>query len=84
MEAGTELDEGVRYIGFEEAFNLVCSNVQPVGVEETSLDVCVGRVASEDLLALISYPSTNVSLKDGVAVRSEDVQSAREPEVEHP
>src|SRR4030042_2816372 len=71
-----EIDEGGGVIGYEEAFNLVCSNLQPVGVEETSLDSCVGRIVSEDLLALISYPSTDVSLKDGFAVRSEEVSTA--------
>jgi molybdopterin molybdotransferase len=77
MEAEfTEIDEGAGYIGYEEAFNLVCSSLQPVGVEETPLDSCVGRIVSEDLVALISYPSTNVSLKDGFAVRSEEVSAA--------
>jgi molybdopterin molybdotransferase len=71
-----EIDEGASYIGYGEAFNLVCSNLQPVGVEETPLDSCVGRIVSEDLLALISYPSTDVSLKDGFAVRSEEVAAA--------
>ena len=59
-----------------EAFNLVCSNVQVVGVEEISLDLCVGRIAAEDLVALVSYPSSDVSLKDGFAVRSGDVADA--------
>ena len=72
----TEIDEGSSYIGYEEAFNLVCSNLQPVGVEEAPLDSCVGRIVSEDLVALISYPSTDVSLKDGFAVRSEEVSAA--------
>jgi molybdopterin molybdotransferase len=71
-----EIDEGASYIGYREAFNLVCSNLQPVGVEETPLDSCVGRIVSEDLLALMSYPSTDVSLKDGFAVRSEEVAAA--------
>jgi molybdopterin molybdotransferase len=77
MEAEfTEIDEGACYIGYEEALNLVCLNLQPVGVEETPLDSCVGRIVSEDLIALISYPSTDVSLKDGFAVRSEEVSAA--------
>jgi molybdopterin molybdotransferase len=77
MEAEfTEIDEGAGYMGHEEAFNLVCSNLQPVGIEETPLDSCVGRIVSEDLVALISYPSTDVSLKDGFAVRSEEVSTA--------
>jgi len=72
----TEIDEGSGYIGYEEAFNLVCSNLQPVGTEEVPLDSCIGRIVSEDLIALISYPSTDVSLKDGFAVRSEEVSAA--------
>jgi molybdopterin molybdotransferase len=77
MEAEfTEIDEGASYIGYEEAFNLVCSNLQPVGVETIPLNSCVGRVVSEDLIALISYPSADVSLKDGFAVRSEEVSAA--------
>jgi molybdopterin molybdotransferase len=71
-----EMDEGTCYIGYEEAFNLVCSNLQSVGVEDIPLDSCVGRIVSEDLAALISYPSTDVSLKDGFAVRSEEVSAA--------
>jgi molybdopterin molybdotransferase len=72
----TEIDEGNYYIGYQEALNLVCSNLRPVGVEETPLDSCVDRIASEDLVALVSYPSTDVSLKDGFAVRSEQVIAA--------
>ena len=72
----SEIDEGTDYVGYQEAFNLVCSNVQPVGVEEMPLGLCVGRVASEDLVALVSYPSSDISLKDGFAVRSKNVVTA--------
>jgi molybdopterin molybdotransferase len=72
----SEIDEGTDYVGYQEAFNLVCSNVQPVGVEEMPLELSVGRIASEDLVALVSYPSSDVSLKDGFAVRSENVVTA--------
>jgi molybdopterin molybdotransferase len=72
----TEIDEGAGYMGYEEAFNLVCSNLQPVGVEDLPLDSCVGRIVSEDFEALINYPSSDVSLKDGFAVRSEEVSAA--------
>jgi molybdopterin molybdotransferase len=72
----TEIDEGTGYVGYQEALNLVCSNVPTVGVEEIPLDLCAGRIASEDLVALVSYPSIDVSLKDGFAVKSEDVADA--------
>ncbi len=72
----TEIDEGTGYVGYQEAFNLVCSNVQPVGVEEIPIGLSVGRVVAEDLVALVSYPSGDVSLKDGFIVKSEDVAGA--------
>ena len=72
----TEIDEGTGYVGYQEAFNLICSNVKPLGVEEISLDLCCGRIAAGDLLALLSYPTGDVSLKDGFAVKSGDVADA--------
>ena len=71
-----EIDEGTGYVGYREAFDLISSNVKPVGVEEISLASCVGRIAAEDVTAMISYPSVDVSLKDGFAVQSGDVASA--------
>ena len=71
-----EIDEGTGYIGYREAFQLVHSNVRPVGTEELPLDLCVGRIISEELTARVSYPASDVSLKDGFAVRSEDVAAA--------
>lgn len=72
----TEIDEGTGYVGYHDALNLVYSNVQQVGVEETPIGLSVGRVVAEDLVALVSYPSGDVSLKDGFIVKSEDVAGA--------
>jgi molybdopterin biosynthesis enzyme len=72
----SEIDEGTDYVGYKEAFHLIASNVQPVGVEAMLLGSCVGRVASEDLIARVSYPSGDISLKDGFAVRSKSVATA--------
>jgi len=71
-----EIDEGTDYVGYQEAFNLVGSNIPLVGVEEIPVDLCAGRVVAEDLVALVSNPSSDVSLKDGFAVKSEDVADA--------
>jgi molybdopterin molybdotransferase len=71
-----EIDEGTGYIGYREAFDLISSNVRTVGTEELTLDLSVGRIISEDLTARVSYPATDVSLKDGFAVKSEDVAAA--------
>ncbi len=76
-----EIDEGTDYVGYKEAFNLISSNVTTVGVEEMTLSLSAGRIAAEDIVAEVSYPSTDVSLKDGFAVKSADVEdaSARQP-----
>jgi molybdopterin molybdotransferase len=77
MEADfSEIDEGTDYVGYQEALNLVGSNVPPAGVEEIPLDLGVGRIVAEDLAASVSYPSGDVSLKDGFAVRSGDIAGA--------
>jgi molybdopterin molybdotransferase len=82
METDTnEIDEGIGYVGYREAFDLIGSNVRPVGVEEISLDSSVGRIVADDVVARVSYPGTDVSLKDGFAVKSEDVAGAS---VRHP
>ena len=71
-----EIDEGAGYVGYQEAFRLVVAHVQTVGIEEIPLDACVCRNLSENLVARLSYPSSDVSLKDGYAVRSESVAAA--------
>jgi molybdopterin molybdotransferase len=71
-----EIDEGTGYIGYREAFDIIGANVWPVGDEQLSLDLCVYRVVTADLVALVSYPSVDVSLKDGFAVKSKDVAYA--------
>jgi molybdopterin molybdotransferase len=72
----TEIDDGLDYVGYQEAFRLVVSNVKTVGTEEMPLDACVCRNLSENLVSRVSYPSNDVSLKDGYAVRSENVAAA--------
>ncbi len=71
-----EIDEGTGYVGYREAFSLITSDVKPVGIEELSLELSVDRIAAGDVVAQVSYPSTDVSLKDGFAVKSVDVEAA--------
>ncbi len=71
-----EIDEGTGYVGFAAAFDLVSANVGTVGVEPLPLSSAAGRIAAEDLVARVSYPSSDVSLKDGFAVRAADVARA--------
>ena len=73
---GIEIDEGAGYIGYDEAFDLVISNVTRTEAEEIGFDKAVGRIAARDIIAEVSYPSADVSLKDGFAVISADVEHA--------
>src|SRR5674476_1456920 len=72
-----EIDEGTGYIGYQEAFDIIGNNVRPLGEEVLFLDLCAGRVVAADLVAQVSYPSIDVSLKDGFAVKSTDVVFAK-------
>ena len=71
-----EIDEGASYLGYRDALNLVYANVHPVDTEKLPLDTCAGRIVAEDLVALVDNPSSDVSLKDGFAVKSEDIAQA--------
>jgi molybdopterin molybdotransferase len=71
-----EIDEGVDYISYKEALELVCLNAKSVGVEEVAIGSAVNRITSGDITALLNNPSSNVSIKDGFAVKSEDVAKA--------
>ncbi|MHB8105365.1 MAG: molybdopterin molybdotransferase MoeA [Dehalococcoidales bacterium] len=71
-----EIDEGEGYIGYNEAFQLISSNVKTVGIEELPLVLSVGRIAAADIIAAVSYPSSDITLKDGYAVISADVEKA--------
>jgi molybdopterin molybdotransferase len=72
----SEIDEGENYTGFSKALALVRANCKTAGVEELPLDLCNNRILAETLYSLLDNPSTDVSLKDGFAVRYEDVSAA--------
>ncbi len=56
-----EIDEGTDYVGYREAFDLISANARTVGMEELPLAMSVGRIAARDIIAAVSYPSSDVS-----------------------
>jgi molybdopterin molybdotransferase len=72
----SEIDEGLDYIGYREAFELIHSNIQSLGAEEISLESALHRIAAEDTAALVNYPPVDVALKDGFAIKAADVEQA--------
>jgi molybdopterin molybdotransferase len=72
-----EIDEGRDYIGFREALEIIGANLRPVGEEEVSLAECSGRISADDIKTQVTYPSENISLKDGYAVKSKNLAGAK-------
>ena len=50
--------------------------IEPLPCQSVPLLELTGRVAGSDVVALVDVPSTDVSSKDGYALRSEDVKNA--------
>lgn len=63
-------------LGLDEALALTLEHLRPLPSETVSLDEGEGRVAAADHHALVDSPSVNASMKDGYAVRSENVANA--------
>jgi molybdopterin molybdotransferase len=66
------------YIGFTEALKLVLNSIRPLTSEKRSLADCLDAVAAKDIHAAVDSPSASTSLKDGYALRSEDITQASE------
>jgi molybdopterin molybdotransferase len=68
--------DGMVRISFAEALAETLDHVSPLGSEEVDLAWTGGRVAAQDLAALVACPSMDASLKDGYAVHSADIAAA--------
>jgi molybdopterin molybdotransferase len=65
-----------KEIGFDEALELTFSNISPMDMEILPLEQLTDRILAEDVVSAVDSPSVNASLKDGYAVRSQDIQGA--------
>jgi len=63
-------------MGYAQALRLTLESISALPAETLPVWQLSGRVAAEDLCALVDAPSADVSLKDGYAVRSDDVAQA--------
>ncbi len=71
-----EIDDGASYIGYKEALALVQSNIYAAGIKRLPLAACPGYISAEKVIALVDSPTSDVSLKDGFAVKVADVSGA--------
>jgi molybdopterin molybdotransferase len=74
--AQREIDDGADYIGYKEALSLIHSHIRSAGIIELPLVHCSGYVTAEKIVALVDSPTNDISLKDGFAVKVEDVSIA--------
>ncbi len=64
-------------ISYDEAYRTTLEHIRAFGAEDLALVSTVGRMTADDLVGKVDSPSLNVSLKDGYAVHSADVATAR-------
>ena len=65
-----------EYIGFREAHQKTMACIRPLPCTRYRISDCEGYVAAEDLIARADSPSVSTSLKDGYAIRAEDIALA--------
>jgi len=63
-------------IGYQEAIDLTLAHISPLNSIEISLNDSTNHRSASDVHALVDSPSVDTSLKDGYAVRSEDIATA--------
>ncbi len=63
-------------MGYEEALKKTLETISPLGSDSLDLTECADRIIADDLYALAYSPSIDASMKDGYAVRSDDIASA--------
>jgi len=63
-----------QFIGFKTALKRTLSKIKPLEAVEKVLAESVGCVSAEKLRARVDAPSADVSMKDGYAVRSVDIE----------
>ncbi len=63
-------------IGFEEALSRTFGQLAPLSPIDVAVDEAAGSVVAEDCIAIVDCPSVSVSMKDGYAVVSQDLENA--------
>ena len=64
-------------IGYEQALSLAFANVRQMPEESCGIIDALGRTVSREIKAIVNLPSMDSSLKDGYAVLSSDIRTAR-------
>jgi len=71
-----DINKGEGYVGLNEALEMVIANTNPRNTVSLPLASCVGYVAAQHVKATVNSPTDDMSLKDGFALKAQDVASA--------
>jgi len=71
---------GDEFIGYQEALKQTLKHITPLGAKEIPLADGATHLSAKDAYSLVDSPSVDTSLKDGFAVRSEEIADAS-PEI---
>jgi molybdopterin molybdotransferase len=63
-------------MGYDEALKVTLESISPLASELVDLTACSDRIVSENLYSKVCSPSVDSSMKDGYAVKSDEIQSA--------
>ena len=63
-------------ISFRKALGITLSSIRPLSAEDIPLEKLTGRVTADDVFSIVDVPSLDISLKDGYAVKSYDIEQA--------
>ncbi|BBO86031.1 molybdopterin molybdotransferase MoeA [Desulfosarcina ovata] len=63
-------------MGYDEALKVTLETIAPLGIERIALSACTDRIVAEDLRSTVNSPSIHASMKDGYAVRSDEIEHA--------
>ena len=62
-----------QYIGYREAYQKTLAHIRLLPTTELLIEDCEGYIAAENVVARVDSPSVSTSLKDGYALRAEDM-----------
>jgi len=63
-------------ISFDQAYQTTIKKIKPLDEEYVELLAAEGRITARELTSKVWSPSLDVSLKDGYAIQSQDIQDA--------
>lgn len=72
----TNIDMKRKMISYDEALAITLNNISNIESEMVSIINCSDCILAEELRALVDSPSVDASLKEGYAIRSEEIEQA--------